>query len=372
MKIAFYMPFKPLGHKNPSGDLIIGTELHDFLVEKGCDVSIVSRFRLRWIYLRPLLWPLFIVEFFRVLFTLLKNRPDAWFSYHSYYKAPDILGYLCCRLLNIPYVIFQGIYSTKRKRKVKSWCGFHLNRLALLRADLVFTNKLPDKINLERLLDKENVVYVPPGIKPDEFEFDKDSRDKLRERYSCQNRVVVLTAAMFREGVKTQSLEKVIEVCGDLIHQGKPLFLMIAGDGVNHDYLLDKAGKHLGNEFAFLGKIKRSRMKEVYSSADIFVFPGINESLGMVYLEAQSCALPVVAYKNWGASQAVEHGKTGLLADAVDDHGFLRQIARLTEDDDYRRKLGQNGVQHVREKHDITLNYGEVYLHLLSLLKSNN
>ena len=62
----------------------------------------------------------------------------------------------------------------------------------------------------------------------------------------------------------------------------------------------------LGDRVLFAGRIDRDRMFELYSGADLFVFPGINESLGMVYLEAQSCGLPVVAYDNGGIPEVVE------------------------------------------------------------------
>ena len=81
MKIAYYMPFKPLGHPNPSGDLILGTEIHDHLNRAGHLCRLVSRLRCRWIYLHPgkllqLLW-----ERQRVLHDYKHDRPDVWLSY---------------------------------------------------------------------------------------------------------------------------------------------------------------------------------------------------------------------------------------------------------------------------------------------------
>ena len=55
VRIAFYMPFKPLDHPHPSGDLVIGTELFQFLRERGHDIRPVSRLRSRWIYWNALL-----------------------------------------------------------------------------------------------------------------------------------------------------------------------------------------------------------------------------------------------------------------------------------------------------------------------------
>ncbi|MFN2354157.1 MAG: glycosyltransferase family 1 protein, partial [Desulfopila sp.] len=194
----------------PSGDLVIGSELFDYLAKSGVEIHLVSRFRCRWIFLKPHLWPLLLVELFRVVWACHRARPDIWLTYHSYYKAPDIIGPLCCRLLHIPYVIFQGIYSTKRRRKLKTRAGFYLNRLALQQACTVFTNKKSDYANLVRLLPTERVVYIPPGLHPEDFYFDEEQRRRIRAKLGVEDRVVVMTAAMFRPGVKTRGICMVI------------------------------------------------------------------------------------------------------------------------------------------------------------------
>ena len=141
------MPFKPFGHKNPSGDLITGMELHDFLSKNNHEVEIASTLRSRWLYLKP--WKFFNVarERDRVTSAQKSSPVDIWLSYHTYYKAPDLLGPTCSSRLSIPYVIFQGIYSTKRKRSLKTFPGFLLNRAALQAAQVVFTNKKTDERN---------------------------------------------------------------------------------------------------------------------------------------------------------------------------------------------------------------------------------
>lgn len=371
MKIAYYMPFKAMGHKNPSGDLVIGTELFSYLVRNGAEVELVSKFRCRWIYLKPHLWPLLIVELLRVLSHCRKNRPDLWVSYHSYYKAPDVVGALCCRLLGIPYVIFQGIYSTKRRRSLKTLVGFHLNRLALLSTQCVFTNKKPDEKNLRRLLDPDKIIYVPPGLHPEEFQFDGLSRKQLRSQWQIENSLVVFTAAMFRPGVKTDGIIRVIESCKSLKAKGKDIFLVVAGDGVNREILQELAENQLGSACLFLGKIKRSQMKNYYSAADIFAFPGIEESLGMVFLEAQSCGLPIVAYQDWGASEAVVDKSTGLLSAAAEEQQFTRNLGRLIDDSLRRQSMGERAADHVRVRHDIEKNYGLVLEKLHRIIQAN-
>lgn len=357
MKIAYYMPFKPLGHPTPSGDLIIGTELYTFLERNGHQIQLASSLRCRWLYRTPSLWWPFLRERRRVSKHLTADRPDIWLSYHSYYKAPDLLGPLCCQRLGIPYALFQGIYSTKRKRALKTYPGFILNRSALTRAQVVFTNKRHDEHNLLRLLPRERVVYVAPGIVPEQFTIDNEARDTIRRRLQLQGKQVIMSAAMFRPGVKTEGLKQVIHSCTRLQSSAAPLHLLIAGEGQCRTELEHYAKKMMPDGVSFLGKIPRNELQAYYSSADIFAFPGIEEGLGMVYLEAQSCGLPVVAYRDWGASEAVVHGHTGLLSAAAKPDDFTHNIGRLLKEKQLRKQLGNNALHHVRQHHNMQTNY---------------
>ena len=94
-----------------------------------------------------------------------------------------------------------------------------------------------------------------------------------------------------------------------------------------------------------------------YSAADIFAFPGIEESLGMVYLEAQSCNLPVVAYGDWGGGEAIIHNQTGLLSSADEQARFTENIDRLLCESELRSNFGQSGGSHIRSHHDLKQNY---------------
>jgi glycosyltransferase involved in cell wall biosynthesis len=107
----------------------------------------------------------------------------------------------------------------------------------------------------------------------------------------------------------------------------------------------------------FVGKIPRHEMHRYYSACDLFVFPGIRESLGLVFLEAQACGLPVVAFDTAGVPEAVKDGVTGLLVPAYAAKAFEEAIARLLKDSQLRRKMGRAAQSYVRQKHDLKRNY---------------
>ena len=317
MRILFYAPFKPLGHGHPSGDLVTATEIVGYLVNQGHEVIQAGTLRCRWIYWKPWLWPTLRLERRRILQRFHSDSADIWFTYHTYYKAPDLLGPRVAATLKIPYVIFQGIYATKRRRSLKTLPGFYLNKKALEAARHIFTNKTVDWINLKRVASTDRLSYISPGIHPVDFHFDEDARQMIRNQWNVADEPVVFSAAMFRRDVKTEGLIWVIRTCGELYRQGNPLWLVIAGDGKEKEKLNQLADAHLPQRVRFVGRIDRSEMYRYYSAGDLFVFPGIRESLGMVFLEAQACGLPVVAFENAGVPEAVKDGVTGLLAPAL-------------------------------------------------------
>ncbi len=369
MRILFYAPFKPLGHPNPSGDLVIGTGLFAYLRQRGHQLAVPSILRTRWIYWKPARWPQVIRDRRRAVRLAGCFAADLWLSYHPFYKAPDVLGPAACRQARLPYVIFQGAYATKRRRDVRTVAGFHLNRRSLLAADHVFSNRRVDYENLSRIVPPERLTYVAPGIVCSDFTFDARAREALRDRWQAGGDAVVLSAAMFRPGVKTRGLSWVIRACGRLLRRGRRLLLVIAGEGRQGEYLRQLARRHLGRRVRFVGKVPRDRIHRFYSAGDLFAFPGFRESLGMVFLEAQACGLPVVAFAGGGIPEVVDAGRTGILTPPGDFEAFTAAVDTLVTDREMRRSLGRAAAAGVRRRHDLTRNYAVVEQRLTQVVR---
>lgn len=359
--IFYYTPFKPLDFHQPSGDLTIASGLRAFLQSCGHQVLVPSKLRTRWIFWKPWLWPLVLRDRNRALGLFKHTKPDLWLTYHTYYKAPDVLGPLVSRKLNIPYVIFQGIYSTKRKKNFKTISGYILNRHALIGADHVFSNRREDLINLKRLIPDNRLTYISPGIDTSEFSYDEKARSELRQSWKISDSdTIVFSAAMFRPGIKTQGIAFAIQAFARLCKQDRSLHLVIAGDGKERTSIEGIAKMLVPGRVMFLGSIPRNEMKRFYSACDVFAFPGIRETLGMVYLEAQACGLPVVAFNNGGIPEVVQNGITGFLTTPFDLASYSEAILNLAVNEPFRRKMGYSAEKYVQKTHDINRNYKEV------------
>jgi glycosyltransferase involved in cell wall biosynthesis len=77
----------------------------------------------------------------------------------------------------------------------------------------------------------------------------------------------------------------------------------------------------------------------LYSAADLFVLPSIQESLGYTVMEAMSCGTPCVAFDQGGVPDLIEHQKNGYLAKPYEPSDLARGIAWVLESDDRREKL---------------------------------
>jgi phosphatidylinositol alpha-1,6-mannosyltransferase len=71
------------------------------------------------------------------------------------------------------------------------------------------------------------------------------------------------------------------------------------------------------------------------------------EGLGIVYLEASACGLPVIAGNSGGAPDAVVQGVTGLVVNGKDQQAVATSIATQLNDQEKAREIGRKGREWV-------------------------
>ncbi|WP_272698789.1 glycosyltransferase family 4 protein [Desulfovibrio sp. Fe33] len=357
MKIALCTPFKPLDNASVSGDVTIARDLRDTLSGLGHEVVSVPFFPAKEIWKHPFSWPGAYRAMGRM--TEAARGCGAWLTYGTYYKAPDVFGPACAARLGIPYALFQASYAENRGRKAATWPGFRLNRRAMLRADHIFCNRFNDLKGCAKLLPPDRYTHVRPGLPEGLLARDGAAGAALRREWGAENARVVVTAAMMRAGVKAEGVRWVFKTCADLVRQGRNIVLAVAGDGPRRPKLESEAQALLGERVRFVGLVDRERLGGFFAAGDLFAFPGLKESVGMVYLEAQQCGLPVVATDDEGAPHVVAHGRTGIITPAALEH-FTRGVDELIRDPERCAALADNAPRYVSEEHNARRNYGHV------------
>lgn len=108
----------------------------------------------------------------------------------------------------------------------------------------------------------------------------------------------VLTCANL---IKRKNIDKVIRACETL-----DVELCIIGEGKELNNL-----KKLSSKPKFLGYLSHEKVLEEMRKSDIFVLPSVNETFGMVYLEAMASGCITVCSENEGAAGIIQDGVSG-------------------------------------------------------------
>ncbi len=90
----------------------------------------------------------------------------------------------------------------------------------------------------------------------------------------------------------------------------------------------------------------RAELFRWYCAADVVGVPSYNESFGLVALEAQACARPVVATDVAGLRHTVRDQVTGILVPGQDPGAWAEALGTLLDDDQERLRMGARAAAH--------------------------
>jgi phosphatidylinositol alpha 1,6-mannosyltransferase len=143
--------------------------------------------------------------------------------------------------------------------------------------------------------------------------------------------------------VAEKNIGLVQEVLQLLERRGLPHRQLFVGEGPERARLQAKLPNAV-----FTGFLDGDALATAYASADVFFFPSVTETFGIVTLEAMASGLPAVCANATGSASLVKPGETGYLVEESDRPGFADAIARLVSDPALRRRMGANAVARSR------------------------
>ncbi|SHJ49172.1 Glycosyltransferase involved in cell wall bisynthesis [Shimia gijangensis] len=335
-RIAFFAPMKSPNHPVPSGDREMARNVMTALSDdtRGYDVTLVSEFRCYDgkgdVAVQDALFQEASAEASRLI---ALGGWSAWVTYHSYYKAPDLLGPVVSQAMGIPYIQIEATRAAKRlggpwdrfARAADASCDAASAIFYLTEQDgeglAPYRRDDQPQVRLHPFLTQED---VSTGHRPAAPAF--------------------LSVGMMRQGDKLASYQIIAEI---LTHLTGDWTYEIAGDGPARAEV-EALFAPFGSKVRFLGQLDKQNLQKAYGHARAFLWPGVNEAFGMVYLEAQAAGVPVVAENRPGVRDVLPPPALSSVADTAH---LAQSLSRLLNDADYNAERSAQARDLVKQRH---------------------
>ena len=133
----------------------------------------------------------------------------------------------------------------------------------------------------------------------------------------------------------------------DKSQKKQPLVIADLSGKIVDSYLAEIGRSDIRKFILCPGYLGHDDLPNVYGEADAFLYTSLRESFGIPQLEAMACGTPVIV-SNTSALPEIA-GEGALLADPLDAEAISNMLVRLEEDEDYRKKAIEYGLERVKK-----------------------
>ena len=192
------------------------------------------------------------------------------------------------------------------------------------------------------------MVKIAPGI--DVEHFIPTDASPLRDSLGLTDKKVIVSVGRL---VHRKGQDHLIEAMPEILKTVPRAHLLLVGEGPYRERLQKLVHQHkLESSVTFIGRIQYQDLPMYICVGDIFAMPSRSrlmglevEGLGIVYLEASSCGLPVLAGDSGGAPDAVIQNETGLVVSGTNNEEIASAAVALLTNLEASQKMGVAGRQ---------------------------
>ena len=230
----------------------------------------------------------------------------------------------------------QGSSLNKRAIKV-------LNNVEKVIANSEYTKSLA----INNGVNRELVKVINPGINSAK-ELDKNSLEKVESLFKIKTPRLI-TISRFD---KRKNHEKVIMALRNLKQIYPDIVYICIGYGDEEKNIKSLVEElNLNTQVMFFKDISDNLKNALVAKSDIFIMPSVIhktsvEGFGIAYVEAAQYGIPSIGGKDGGASDAIEHNKTGMICDGNNLDEIYASLNSMIENKRYL-ELGKNAKEYV-------------------------
>ncbi len=226
---------------------------------------------------------------------------------------------------------------------VKYFSQWYCNKMDSIIVPSYFMSKILRRYNI-----KNDINIIPTGIDIKEFQkvdYNKINIWKDKLKLKRDDNILLYVGRLAKE----KNLYFLIDIFSKLSKIYKNIKLLMIGDGPEHKHLKHYAiEKKVDSLVIFTGYIKRDEIKYIYHLSNIFVFPSLTETQGLVLLEAMATGLPIVSFYKRGTTAVLPDEKIEGISSVLDENSFFKEIIFYLEYKN-KEKIKKNLKEYVKK-----------------------
>ena len=220
-----------------------------------------------------------------------------------------------------------------------------LRRAMVKAADALITNSKAGKAYLTDILKakESNVFHQPYEVPATTALVGCTKEDKHSNLHQLQRPVFLFVGGI----IPRKGLHLLLEACVVLQKQGyRNYTLLVVGDGAQRQELEAFSQTHeLADCVKWAGRVNYGNLGAYFNSADVFVLPTLEDTWGVVVLEAMALGKPVLCSKWAGAAEMVIEGENGYLFEPQQPEELAKVMRRFIEQPNLSKSMGDKSQQ---------------------------
>ncbi|MFW9826608.1 MAG: glycosyltransferase [Candidatus Thorarchaeota archaeon] len=197
---------------------------------------------------------------------------------------------------------------------------------------------VPTKSKKDLLRDqrfKEPIVCMTNGIS--DLYYTDVKENGVRDKYNLDNKKILLYASRLSPEKHQLNIIKTFKKINKEVPDSH--LVLVGSDGPSSSHVLKLIKKrHYRDIVSYLGRVPFKDLLKLYNTVDLACLWSWVEAEGLVLIEAMAQGTPCIGANAVGISNVIQHGKTGYLANNLDD--FKERTVELLKNDDLRLEMG--------------------------------
>ena len=197
---------------------------------------------------------------------------------------------------------------------------------------------------------RTKTFLLPTGIEPELFDHTDEEgevfRKKMEESFpKIRGKRILLFAGRI---AKEKNLGLLLNILPEILKKHPDAVLLFAGSGPDLDFFREEAKKKgLEGSCVFSGYVERRDLALIYRISEVFLFPSLTDTQGLVTLEAMFSGTPVVAIGALGTLMVMGGDNGGFMV-KNDEGEFTARVLELLGDGDLRSRKSDEARLHAR------------------------